>query len=71
MNPNNFLLIKTVNVVIIAIAEERQKRTGSVGKVGRKVRDKEVKNKSWDIITIIISITKTIIIITHLLSNKW
>ena len=71
MNPNNFLLIKTVNVVIIAIAEERQKRTGWVGKVGRKVRDKEVKNKSWDIITIIISITKTIIIITPLLSNKW
>ena len=71
MNPNKFLLIKTVNVVIIAIAEERQKRTGSVGKVGRKVRDKEVKNKSWDIITIIISITKTIIIITPLLSNKW
>ena len=71
MNPNNLPLIKTVNVVIIAIAEERQKRTGSVGKVGRKVRDKEVKNKSWDIITIIISITKTIIIITPLLSNKW
>ena len=71
MNPNNFLLIKTVNVVIIAIAEERQKRTGWVGKVGRKVRDKEVKNKSWDIITIIISITKTIIIITPLLSNTW
>ena len=71
MNPNNFLLIKTVNVVIIAIAEERQKRTGWVGKVGRKVRDKEVKNKSWDIITIIISITKTLIIITPLLSNTW
>ena len=71
MNPNNLPLIKTVNVVIIAIAEERQKRTGWVGKVGRKVRDKEVKNKSWDIITIIISITKTIIIITPLLSNKW
>ena len=71
MNPNNLALIKTVNVVIIAIAEERQKRTGWVGKVGRKVRDKEVKNKSWDIITIIISITKTIIIITPLLSNKW
>ena len=71
MNPNNLPLIKTVNVVIIAIAEERQKRTGWVGKVGRKVRDKEVKNKSWDIITIIISITKTISIITPLLSNKW
>ena len=71
MNPNNLPLIKTVNVVIIAIAEERQKRTGWVGKVGRKVRDKEVKNKSWDIITIIISITKTIIIITPLLSNTW
>ena len=71
MNPNNFLLIKTVNVVIIAIAEERQKRTGWVGKVGRKVRDKEVKNKSWNIITIIISITKTLIIITPLLSNTW
>ena len=71
MNPNNLPLIKTVNVVIIAIAEERQKRTGWVGKVGRKVRDKEVKNKSWDIITIIISITKTLIIITPLLSNTW
>ena len=69
MNPNNLPLIKTVNVVIIAIAEERQKRTGWVGKVGRKVRDKEVKNKSWDIITIIISITKTIIIITPLLKT--